>query len=442
MAKRNNHLNKQLEAASTTRSGDASSQPPAYSSLPSPDKKIADKISLRGAALPDPDHPFLISPLPQFTTPLTISGSFSFTPVPPLPELTDDLEDDEAADSEDEAATPMVVQQDLQGSNGLKRESIVHQLSFRRTDGRRSEHDSPLSRTGPYLEHGRARSGSMPTSRSSPLSVNRSADTSEASPPSPPKSATLSQFQPVPREAEASLPTRSTFSQNPDGGTLRTRLHDILRDSAMSSSLPNMSASHFPPSLTNRETSTGRVSPPPSRSESSSTSRTPVPSSSDIAMPFPQTGTGKLLVGVAPRQGFSSASTEAKKLEEERRRKLREEKQNPRVEKSANDMDREGHMSKQPYPSTSTQTSNTIQPTTRREQLSTSTNSMMISNSGSTSSTWRGQSSTGTFGRSGSSVSPSQEEHDSFTHQTRYASIGKIRGAAIISSVDPAGIYA
>jgi hypothetical protein len=433
VAKRNDHLSKQLEAAST-RSGDAS-QPPAYSSLPSPDKKIPDKISLRGAALPNPDHPFLISPLPQFTTPLTISGSFSFTPVPPLPELTDDLEDDEAAESEDEAATPMVVHQDLQGSNGLKRESILHQLSFRQTDGR-SDHDSPLSRTGPYLEHGRARSGSMPTSRSSPLSVNRSADTSEASPPSPPKSATLPQ---VPRDAEASLPTRSTFSQNPDGGILRTRLHDLLRDSVMSSSLPNMSASHFPPSLTNREISTGRVSPLPSRSESSSTNRTPVPSSSDIAIPFPQTGAGKLLAGVAPRQGFSSASTEAKKLEEERRRKIREEKQNSRLEKSANDMDRERevHMSKQPYPSTSTQTSNTIQPTTRREQLFTSTNSMMISNSGPTSSTRRGQS---FAGRSG--VSPSQEEHDSFTHQARYASIGKTRGGAIISSVDPAGIYA
>jgi hypothetical protein len=436
---------------STTRSGDASLQPPAYSSLPSiADRKIPDKISLRGAALPDPDHPFLISPLPQFTTPLTISDNFSFTPVPPLPELTDDLEDSsEVAESEDEATTPIVIQQDLQGSNRSNREPIFQQLPFRRTDGR-SEHDFALSRSGPYLDHGRARSGSMPTSRSSPLSVIRSADTSDTSPPSPPKSATLSQYRQVPRESDVPSPTRSTLPQNPDGGVLRTRLHDLLRDSAMSSSLPNLSASHFPPSITNREASSNRASPSPSCSDSSNSNKTPVlSSSSDIAVPLPQSGVGKLLAGVAPnihsapRQGFSSASTEAKKLEEERRRKLREEKQNSRLERSANDMDREFHLSKQPSTSTSTQTSNTIQPTPRREQLSTTTTPVMISNSGPTSSSWRGQSSTtGTLGRLGSSVTPSQEEHDPFTHQGRYGSLGKARGAAFFSSVDPAGIHA
>ena len=426
-------------------------QPPAYSSLIS-DKKI-DRISLRGAALPDPDHPFLISPLPQFTTPLTTSNNFSFTPVPPLPELTDDLEDDdEATDSEPEheATTPTVVQQDLRGSNGLSR------LPFRQTDGR-SEHDSALSRTGPYLDHRRARSGSTPEMYTSPSSVNVSAD---ASPRTPPKSATLSQSQQVQhasssRDSDASFPTRSTLARNPDGGVLRTRLHDLLRDSAMSSSLPNMSASHFPPSLTNRETSSGRVSPLPPRSDSSNTNKTPLPSSSssDTTVPLPPqtTGAGKPLTGVAPncnfapRQGFSSASTEAKKLEEERRRKLKEEKQpSSRLEKSVNDMDREGHMSskQQPSTSTSTQTSNntTIQLTPRREQpIATTT---MVSNSGPTSSTTRrGQSFTGSLGRSGTIVSPSKEEHDTFTHQARYVSIAKARGA-MLSSVDPTGIYA
>lgn len=108
-------------------------------------------------------------------------------------------------------------------------------------------------------------------------------------------------------------------------------------------------------------------------------------------------------------------------------------------------MDREGHMSsKQPSTSTSTQTSNTIQLTPpRREQPSTTTTTM-VSNSGpgpTTSSTRRGQSFTGSLGKSGSIVSPSQEEHDSFTHQSRYVSIGKSRGA-IFSSIDPGGIHA
>lgn len=438
-------------------------QPPPYSSIS--DKKI-DRISLRGAALPDPDHPFLISPLPQFTTPLTTSGSFSLTPVLPLPELTDDIEDendDETTDSEPqhEATTPTVVQQDLRGSNGHRR------LSFLLPDGR-SEHDSVLARTGPYLDHRRARSGSSPETFTRRSSVSVSADTSNASPRSPPKSATLSQSQQVQhasssREGDASFPTRST-PRNPDGGVLRTRLHDLLRDSPISSSLPNMSAGHFPISFTNRETSSGRVSPLPHRSDSSNTNKTPLPSSSssDSAVPLPtQTGSGKPLSGVAsscnfaPRQGFSSASTEAKKLEEERKRKLKEEKQqqSSRLEKSANDtMDRESHSTskQQPSASTSTQTSNNnitiqLQVTPRREQLST-TSSMVSSNSGSTSSsTRRGQSFSGSLGRSGSIVSPSKEEqqHDTFTHQPRYiSSISKARAALLSSSVDPAGIYA
>ena len=402
--------------------------------------------------MPNPDYPFLISPLPQFTTPLSASYTLPFTsaPVPPLPELTDDLEcdDDEAADYE-EATTPMIVQQHLQGSNGLKRD-----LSLRRTDGR-SEPDSVLSRTGPYLDHHRARSGSnppMPTSQNhSPLSVNRSVDMTNA-PPSPPKSAPLSQPQPIqhvssPREGDASFPSRSSLPQNQDGGVLRTRLHDLLRDSGMSSSLPNMSSSHFPPSLTNRDTSTDRISPPPSRSDLSGTNKTPLPSSStDIAGPLPQTTANKHLSGVAitaPRQGFSSASTEAKKLEEERRRKLREERQNTQLERSTNDMDREVHMSKQLSISTSTQSFNTAQPTTRREQPSTTTNPLMASNSGPTSaSTRRGQSSATIRGRSGSSVVPPVlEEQDTSTQPARYGSISKARGANF-PSVDPAGIYA
>ena len=475
-------------------------QPPAYSSIS--DKKI-DKISLRGAALPDPDHPFLISPLPQFTTPLTTSNNFTFTPVPPLPELSDDLEDDEDdeetnSEPQHEATTPIVVQQDLRGSNGIRR------LSFLQTDGR-SEHDSALARSGPYLDHRRARSGSSPETYSSPSSsVN---DTSNAPPRSPLKSATLSQSQQIQQhapsssrgEGDASFPTRSALARNPDGGVLRTRLHDLLRDSAMSSSLPNMSASYFPTSFTNRETSSGRVSPLPPRSDSSNTNRTPLSSSSsDTSVSLPQTGTGKPLTGAAPycnfapRQGFSSASTEAKKLEEERKRKLKEEKQqqSSRLE-NANEMD---HMSsKQPSTSTFTQASNNttpIQLTPRREQQSSIiTNSGPIppsarrgqsftgslgrsgsivspskeeqhdsvSNSGppsASSSTRRGQSYTGSLGRSGTSssstVSPSKEEqyqqqqHDSFTHQSRYvSSIGKARGGILssTSSVDPAGIY-
>ena len=462
-------------------------QPPAYSSL------LENKILLRGAALPDPDHPFLISPLPQFTTPLTPSNNFSYTPVPPLPELTDDIEgdEDEASDSEPEheATTPIVVQQDLQSSNGFRR------LSFLQTDGR----SEALARTGPYLDHRRARSGSTPEMYTSP-SVNISADTSNASPRSPPKSATFPQSQQIQQQYASS-------SREGDVSSFltrsKTRLHDLLRDSAISTSLPNMSASHFPTSFTSRETLSGRVSPPRSRSDSLSNTnnnKTPLPSSSSsstssdtaaLPLPPPQTGTGKPITGIAPRQGFSSASTEAKKLEEERRRKLEEEKQ------------------RQNSPSTGTSTSTTqtpnnnnysssVQLTPRREQQpssnATTTGTMVSSNSGPIpSSTWRGQSFTGSLGRSGPSivsptgskedqqqqfdtvsnsgsttarrgqsytgslgrsgssiVSPSKEEqhqHDSFiTHQARYhvGSIGKARGPTPIlsSSVDPAGIYA
>ena len=296
----------------------------------------------------DPDIPFLNSPLPQFTTPLTTSSNSSFTPVPPLPELPDDFEevddsaDSETADSETEheAATPTVVPQDLQ----LKRLS----------DGS----DSALAHTSPYT---------CPWT----VKVSAQADAFDASPASPSKSTTLSQSQQVQhasssREGDPSFSTHSPLVRNLDRGVLlRTRLHDLLRDSAMSSSLPNMSANHFPPSFTNHETSSGRVSPLPPRPDSSNTIKTPLPSSSSSDTALPQTtGAGKKpLSGAAPsfnftlRPGFSTASTQAKKLEEERRRKKREEKQNPRLAKSAaNDMDREGHKSKQPSTSTSTST--------------------------------------------------------------------------------------
>ena len=402
-------------------------------------------MSLKGAALPHPDIPFLISPLPQFATPLTISDTslLCFTPVPPLPELTDDLEDDddEAADSKAKVATPLVLQEYLPGSSVLKHEPTLQQLSFRRTDGRS---ESILSRTAPYVDHRRARSGSnpLPTSRNhSPLSVKGSVDGSNASTPSPPQSATLSQPQHLSsssREGDTPFPSRSSFSQNQDGGILRTRLHDLLCDSAgVSSSLPNMFPSHFPASFTNREGSSRRVSPTPSRSDPSNPNTTPLPS--DTAGSLPQTGANKLPSGVAPscnsapRQGFSSASTEAKKLEEERRRKLREEKQNSHSEI---DMDREVHMSKQLSASTSTQNVKTTQLATRREQPSTTTNPLMVPNSGSTSSTRRGSA-----GRSGLSVPLmiGPEDHDFLTHQARY--MGKARGP-ILPSIDPAGIYA
>ena len=251
--------------------------------------------------------------------------------------------DDDAADieSEHEAATHIVVPQELR----------LKWLS----DGS----DSALAHTSPYLDHRRVRSGSNPEMYTCPWSVNVSADASDTLPP---KSATLSQSQQVQhasssREGDPSFSTRSPLVRNPDGG--------------------DMSASHFPLSFTNRETSSGRVSPLPPHSDSSNTIETPLPSSSssDTAVPLPQmTGAGKKsLAGTlpsfnfTPRRGVSTASTEAKKLEEERSRKMRdsEEKQNPRPEKSAaNDMDREGHMSKQPSTSTSTtQLSNTtIQP--------------------------------------------------------------------------------
>lgn len=106
-------------------------------------------------------------------------------------------------------------------------------------------------------------------------------------------------------------------------------------------------------------------------------------------------------------------------------------------------MDREVHMSKQLSISTSTQSFNTAQPTTRREQPSTTTNPLMASNSGPTSaSTRRGQSSATIRGRSGSSVVPPVlEEQDTSTQPARYGSISKARGANF-PSVDPAGIYA
>jgi hypothetical protein len=204
-----------------------------------------------------------------------------------------------------------------------------------------------LSHTAPYH---RPRSHSIPShSTSSGSPSGRSASASPAKP-------VLDDLAPASPGRPISYPhhSRDTYTpsiriSNPDGDALRSRLHDLLRDSPTSSSLPNMSSTYFSSSLNRVErdaSAVNTVSPPPtSRTGGLTTGKPhnagdgfshllasgPQSSSRPASSPSPFVG-----------QRYSSASTEAKKQEEERRRKHLEEKQQRREERYKAERQREG----------------------------------------------------------------------------------------------------
>jgi hypothetical protein len=205
-----------------------------------------DMSALEGVALRDSGSSFLISPLPQFTNALpSVLGGIA-----PLPELTEDIDGEEKEEEdEEEISTP---------------DSAHHGRPNRRTSGlpqtqsgdtippEQSDHFKAMQVSESHATHyHRARSHSIPSHSTSPGSPpsGRSASAS------PPKLALhdLHKLHPV---DSSSYPhhTRETYTpairiSNPDGDALRSRLHDLLRDSPTSSSLPNMSSTHFAASL-------------------------------------------------------------------------------------------------------------------------------------------------------------------------------------------------
>lgn len=288
---------------------------------------------LRGMALQDDDS-FLISPLPQFTQLPASRDQFV-----QLPSLAEDGEEED--EDEDEVSTP----------NTLDHSEQMHAFSIAKPpppfnlggdssppppklDSRVKPEPSGLSRTAPYSEHRqqRARSSSSPsrpTSRDrSPLSSANGSRTT--TPSNEPASSALT-----------TRPAAARTGSSPKGEVLRNRLQDILRDGSgsVSASLPNISAAHFPVSLTSRDTHDSEK-PPRSTAESAKSSMSPSDHFAQYLAPNAFASGLPNAVSPsnvnAPRPGISSASDAAKKFEEEKRRKHREEK-----EKQARERERE-----------------------------------------------------------------------------------------------------
>jgi len=291
--------------------------------------------ALEGVAIGDSESGFLISPLPQFTNvlPSILDG------ITPLPELTEDIEGEEKSDEDEEISTPDNSQNDrpIEAHQEIKMQPNGELIPTQRS----AFEASVLSRPSSYQ---RARSQSIPSRSPSP-SLPPSIRSVSASPPKsspyhlPSSSPVQSSLYPHSTRDSYSSSTRAT-----NGDVLRTRLHDLLRDS--STPLPSA-----PPSQSlstgEREDNTTAASPPPFRTGTSDSNRAYTAqhsrhSSGDgiahlLASGSHQQSSNKPAPTPSPNpfggQRYSSASTEAKKLEEERRRKHQEEKQQRQKER-------------------------------------------------------------------------------------------------------------
>jgi len=295
-----------------------------------------DMSALEGVALRDSGSSFLISPLPQFTNALpSVLGGIA-----PLPELTEDIDGEEKEEEdEEEISTPDSAQhgRPIEDHQAFHRQQPGDVIPSVQSD------DFKVSELPHATHYHRARSHSIPSHSTSPGSPSSGRSASA----SPPKLALhLTQASPS-RPSLYSHHTRETPTpairiSNPDGDALRNRLHDLLRDSPTSSSLPNMSSAHFASlNKVDRDSSIPNTSSPPSHTGGLNSGKT-------TQSHNPSDGFSHLLASAPPSsnrlapvpspipfggQRYSSASTEAKKLEEERRRKHLEERQQRREER-------------------------------------------------------------------------------------------------------------
>lgn len=250
----------------------------AHSTFPTNMSASLDPRHLRGAAVPDPDS-FLISPLPEFTGALP-SALDSFVA---LPDIDDDLEKkckkftdfnqqegtcsasghphsckciSFTVSTERTTSTPLPDQPRTPSyDDRIVMEDFVEPIPFPAP----ATH-SGLALTAPKVaELSGHRSSRSHSTSSRPSSRSRHSSRAPTRPSSPSLKVSSSsnhgrQTSPSSSTAHLSLP------QGRESETLRTRLHDLLQDSPISSSLPNLHSGHFPISIT-RETTTPRRSP-------------------------------------------------------------------------------------------------------------------------------------------------------------------------------------
>ncbi|KIJ97217.1 hypothetical protein K443DRAFT_681693 [Laccaria amethystina LaAM-08-1] len=439
--------------------GEADSNPAHRNSLPG-----LNRTNLRGAAVQNPNS-HTISPLPQFTGILN-TGMSLFMPLP-------ELEEDNGEDGDDEEE----VEENADPSEHLKyglankthpgrSESPDYKFDYGYRHFFPSPTESPsfpipppvedhftnspnahngLSRTAPAQERRRSRPSSSASRRSS-TATSSSADVPRVLSSPKPQS-------PYPGSAHDGESSRGHVSMpSGDNNELRTRLHDLLYDPSVSSSLPNMTPNHFPASLTHRDShhdedyaprrtlSDKRItqagpSPGPSVVDHSSH-----PSMTHVPAPNPRPLTSN---------GSSSASAAAKALEKAKKEQERERR---RAEKERSKVDRDSDRSRT---NSTPQTSHPRQ----RERASSSANAPWSSTSSfssgdsraSSNSNSRGSSSSGAslppLPRSSSSNGPASRGTghgytSAASHQPRYPSAGLSKGLSSGSTAfSTPGIY-
>lgn len=342
------------------------------------------KLDISSVALQDPSS-FLISPLPQFTSTLpAIFDNFA-----PLPELAEDEDESQGAstdDEDEEAVTPDGSQHQQQlrpaESRDLRPQPVPDKMERLLPAPMAPQEPSGLSRTAPFREHRRrersSSSPTRPTSRSQSPFDSIITSTSTTPPAGAFHHGTSS------RDAHLAPPTQ-----------LRSRLQDLLSDTPISSSLP--STSSFTSSLSWDMYKDDRNYTGSSRSSEAIMNTTPQASTSQtVSTKAPPSSSF-----VGPR--MSSASAEAKKLEEERRRKHREDKYGADYDKVVADPDREHRRYLASSGSASLGTSSASQAAWREQQPY---GNPLFSNSAS--SLKRSSTSSGSYGRSSNPTSQDQ----------------------------------
>jgi len=316
---------------------------------------IASPLDPDETANLNPDS-LLISPLPQFTSGLP--GSFSdLRPFPdPGSQPETPYRQSSICTSPDHPTScpcidiPPFPEMPLSTVSSLGRSasSVTRPISARseRSNDLLSLPPTPERELSPspgdrdILRYGIQRS----SSRSSRLS-SRSHPSSEfaSHPPSPRRSASSTQAHSrIPSPLDKCLPTSAIPS-----APVISRLHELMETPSVSSSLPNMSSSHFPSSITHRSQQMHR-SRSPSRSRSASLHSIPPPQQSRgirseaidaaaIVVKFPPLhDSSSFSSSSGPVSSASTAAMALERAQREQRERLRAEKEQERERRSSN----------------------------------------------------------------------------------------------------------
>ncbi|KAF9473175.1 hypothetical protein BDN70DRAFT_406222 [Pholiota conissans] len=268
---------------------------------------------MKDIAIQDPSS-YLISPLPKFSNALPAMFD-SFATLPDLAADMDETHSDSTdEESDEEVHTPDSLQQQLRPSAAreIRASFAPEPVQPSRAPPRGTLAPSGLSRTAPHREHRRERSCSNPNPSPSASRSHSPFDSIASATPLPAVQITN----------HSTSSSRETYASPLSQEGVNPRLRDILTHNTSSpSSLPIFSANHFPSSL-KRDGSAAQRDDRPHAGSSRSSEPLVTPQANGSSSKTPRSTSPNRPVSTR----MSSASAEAKKLEDEKRRRYLEEK--------------------------------------------------------------------------------------------------------------------